>query len=132
MSALEDEIVAAEEALIAAQLAGDVRALESLLGDDLHFVGIDGRTYSKADDLAIHRAGALRIVRMRVIERHVVDLDPVAVVTSLMDAGAIVDGQRHQDTLRYTRVWRRCEAGWQVIAGHMSAVRTDIIPRAVP
>ena len=111
-----------EAALVEAQLAGDVATLERLLDDELFFTGLGGRTYSKADDLAAHRSGQLRITKMRLLDRHITALRPVAVVSVLMDAEAIVAGETNVSTLRYTRIWHERSGGWKVVAGHMSAV----------
>lgn len=115
-------ILTFESALVAAQLAGDVAALDELLDDELHFTGLEGRVFSKADDLAAHRSGQLRITKMLAQDRHITDLGSVVVVSVLMDAAAVVGGVENVATLRYTRVWCQRPGGWKVVAGHMSAV----------
>jgi hypothetical protein len=115
-------ILAFEAALVEAQLTGDVAALDRLLGDELYFTGLGGRVVSKADDLAAHRSGQLRITKMHALDRHITSLGPVAVVSVLMDAEALVAGVKNVARLRYTRVWHQRWEGWQVVAGHMSAV----------
>src|SRR5690606_11178738 len=92
-----------EDALVAAQLAGDVAALDQLLDDALHFTGLGGQVFSKADDLAAHRSGALRITRMQALDRHLTLLGSTVVVSALMDAEATVGGVVHASRLRYTR-----------------------------
>lgn len=111
-----------EAALVEAQLKGDVAALDRLLDDELYFTGLGGGAFSKADDLAAHRAGQLRITKMRPLDRHITSLGPVAVVSVLMDAEAVVAGVANVATLRYTRIWHQRPDGWKVVAGHMSAV----------
>jgi hypothetical protein len=118
----DDPILAAEAALRAAQLAGDVGALDRLLDDGLVFTGLDGAVVGKADDLALHRSGRLKVTRMDPSDTRIVRLGPVAVVSVRMDAVAVVDGAAVGGPLRYTRVWREAPAGWRVVAGHMSAV----------
>lgn len=125
--ALEDHpVLAFEAALVDAQLAGDVAALDRLLDERLHFIGLDGRAFSKADDLAAHRSGRIRITRMRVIDRHIVPLDDVAVVLVLMDSEAVVDGTVTVARLRYTRVWSKGQDGWKIVAGHMAVVAEPV------
>jgi hypothetical protein len=119
----DDPILALEEELRRAQLAGDAAALERLLDDELVFTGIDGRVHTKADDLALHRSGKLRIARMEPGERHVLRLGPVVVVNVRMEASATVDGAEVSGPLRYTRVWYERPGGWRVVAGHMSPVQ---------
>jgi ketosteroid isomerase-like protein len=113
-------ILSFETALVEAQLTGDVAALDRLLDEDLYFTGLGGRVYSKADDLAAHRSGHLRITKMRPLQRHVTALGSVAVVSVLMDAEAIVGGEANVTRLRYTRIWQQKPDGWKVVAGHMS------------
>jgi ketosteroid isomerase-like protein len=119
---LNHPILAFEAALVEAQLAGDVDALDRLLDDDLYFAGLEGKAFSKADDLAAHRSGHLRITRMLPKDRHITALGSVVVVSVLMDAEAVVAGASQAAMLRYTRVWRERPDGWKVIAGHMSVV----------
>jgi hypothetical protein len=121
-------IVSFEAALVEAQLTGDVAALDRLLDEELYFTGLGGRVYSKADDLAAHRSGQLRITKMRPLQRHVTALGSVAVVSVLMDAEAIVDGVLNATRLRYTRIWQQKPDGWKVVAGHMSAA--EVTPAA--
>jgi uncharacterized protein DUF4440 len=115
-------ILSYEAALVDAQLMGDVAALDRLLDDELYFTGLGGAVFSKADDLAAHRSGQLRIAKMRALDRHVTSLGSVVVVSVLMDAEATVGGVANVSTLRYTRVWCQRSEGWKVVAGHMSAV----------
>ena len=72
-------ILVYETALVAARLTGDVAALDRLLDDELHFTGLGGQVFTKADDLAAHRSGHLRITKMRPVERHIISLGPVTV-----------------------------------------------------
>lgn len=115
-------ILSCEAELVKAQLAGDVAELERLLDDDLYFVGLGGMIFTKADDLAAHRMGEIKITKMVARDRHITPLDTVVVVTALMDTAATIGGASYVATLRYTRVWRRLEDGWKVVAGHMSPV----------
>ena len=119
---IDDEILACEADLRQAQLTSDVAALDRLLDDRLLFTGIDGTLASKQDDLALHGSGRLRITKMDPLERHMLHLDGVSVVSVRMDAAAIMDGMHLSGPLRYTRVWQRRPEGWRIVAGHMSAV----------
>lgn len=118
----DDSILAAEEELCQAQLAGDVAALDRLLDDELVFTALDGSVVGKAADLALHRSGKFRITRMDPGERHVLRLGAV-VVNVRMEASALLDGAEVSGPLRYTRVWCQRSDGWRVVAGHMSAVQ---------
>jgi hypothetical protein len=119
---MSDPILACEEELRQAQLSGDVTALDRLLDDELVFTALDGSVVGKADDLALHRSGKLRINRMDPGERHHLRLGTVVVVSVRMEAAAVIEGVEMTGPLRYTRVWHEVAGGWRVVAGHMSAV----------
>jgi len=117
-----DLILTKEAELRQAQLTGDVTALEQLIDDELVFTALDGTVIGKRDDLSLHQSGRLKITKMEVADRHILDLGTVAVVNVLMEAEAKLDGATLNETLRYTRVWCEQPDGWRVIAGHMSIV----------
>lgn len=124
VGAPDPEIVALEARLRAAQLAADVDALDALLADALLFTGPDGRLGTKAEDLAAHGSGAVRVRAHEPDELRVrrvgADVAVVALRTRLVVevGGATVAG-----VYRYTRVWAREDGGpWRVVGGHVSAV----------
>lgn len=109
-----------EDALVQAQLRGDVAELDRLIDEDLHFIGLGGAVYTKADDLAAHSSGQIRITKMVPLERHLQSLGDVVVVSALMDTEATVAGVPNAARLRYTRVWCRRGDTWRIVSGHMS------------
>lgn len=123
--AADDEIVALESQLRAAQLSADAAALEQLIDDDLLFAGPDGRLATKAEDLEAHRSGVVRFrshepreLRIRRVGSN------VAVVSLLAWLVVEVAGTSTEGNYRYTRVWSRDKGGrWRVIGGHVSEVR---------
>lgn len=116
----ESMVLDHEERLRIAQLKGDVAELEKLLDDDLMFTALDGAIVGKRDDLELHRSGRLRITRMEPIERRVMILGDIAVVSAKMSAAASIDGAVSEGLLRYTRVWCERTDGYRIVAGHMS------------
>lgn len=119
------ELVALEARLRRAQLDADVQALDRLIAESLLFTGPDGSLGTKAQDLEAHRTGAVRFRRHEPEELRVRRVGPDVAVAALRArlevevAGASVAG-----TFRYTRVWARERGGaWQVVGGHVSAVR---------
>ena len=119
----DDPLLAAESALRRAQLAGDAAALERLVDEALVFTGPDGLLYGKADDLAAHREGWVRISRLEPSEERVQRLGAVAVVSVRMEMAGTFRGAPFAGPFRYTRVWREHADGWRVVAGHVSAVQ---------
>jgi len=125
----DPEIVALEAALRSAQLAADVDALDRLIAEDLLFTGPDGKLGTKAQDLASHRSG---VVRMRVhepIELRVRRIGArVAIVALLTHLVVDINGATVQGTYRYTRVWAREQGRWRVAGGHVAAAPAEETP----
>ncbi|MDB4913380.1 MAG: cytochrome [Gemmatimonadetes bacterium] len=118
----DSTLYASEAAIRAAQLAGDASALDALIDESLVFTGPDGGIYGKQDDLAAHRAGAIRITRLEPSEEHVQELGDVAVVCVRMEMAGTFQGTPFAGPFRYTRVWARRASTWRVVAGHVSAI----------
>jgi hypothetical protein len=57
MVTITEQMEAAEAQLRDAMLAGNVKALDTLLADDLVFTNQVGQCLTKADDLAAHSSG---------------------------------------------------------------------------
>jgi ketosteroid isomerase-like protein len=123
----DDDIVALESELRAAQLSADLPALDRLIHDNLLFTGPDGRLSTKAQDLEAHASGVVRFrthepreLRIRRVGKN------VAVVALLAWLVVEVAGTSTEGNYRYTRVWARDKDGqWKVVGGHVSE-----IPRA--
>jgi ketosteroid isomerase-like protein len=125
VGAADPEIVELETRLRAAQLAADVAALDGLIGEDLLFVGPDGRLATKSQDLEAHATGVVRFREHVPEELRVRRVAPHVAVTSLRARLAVeVAGRLDRGTYQYTRVWARDERGdWRVVGGHVSAVK---------
>ena len=121
---IDQHIAALEAELRAAQLASDVDALDRLISSDLLFTGPDGQLATKADDLAAHRGG---VIRMRAHEPQDMRMrrvgDGVVLVALLTRIAGEFAGQRFDGTFRYTRVWaREADGVWRIAGGHVAPV----------
>lgn len=128
---IEQRIAALEEELRAAQLASDVAVLDRLISDDLLFTGPDGQLATKADDLAAHRGG---VVRMRSHEPREMRMrrvgDDVVVVALLTRIAGEYAGRQFDGSFRYTRIWaREADREWRIVGGQVAAV-PDTLPAA--
>jgi ketosteroid isomerase-like protein len=119
---LMDELREAERRLQAAQLAGDIAALERLLDDRMIFTfGSDGKCYTKQDNLQLHR------LRQQVLTK-VVEEDLTVLVEGRTGVtwflGALEGtfaGTPFTARLRYTRTWiHDDDHGWRIVAAHAS------------
>ncbi len=118
------EIEQAEERLRQAMLTSDVARLDGLLSDTLIFTNQDGVRLSKADDLAAHQSGLLKIDRLGAKEEPIVRvLDSSAIVSATIDLAGTYGGQAFGGIFAYTRFWHRNGERWQVAAAHCSSVK---------
>lgn len=115
---LEAEIVAREDALLGAMTTNDVALLDDLLHDDLLFNGPDGRTGTKAQDLANYRSGGIELRRAEASDRLLSSIgnDVVVVAVTVALEGSYL-GVRVDGRYRYLRVWKRIDGSWRVIGG---------------
>ena len=119
----DPEIVELEAALRTAQLTADVAMLDRLISDELLFTGPDGQLGTKAQDLAAHRSGALRIREHQPTELSIRRIGSDVAIVALRTRLAVeVNGEMVRGTFRYTRVWAREQGTWRVAGGHVSAV----------
>jgi len=122
----DPEIVELEAEIRAAQLAADVTALDRLIADELLFTGPDGKLGTKAEDLALHRSGAVRIREHQPLELRVRRIGPDVAIAALCARLAVeVGGSMVRGTFRYTRVWAREQGVWRVAGGHVGAAPAD-------
>lgn len=116
------DLLSAERALQAAQLAGDVDALDALLHPQVVGAGPDGAVFGKEDDLAAHRSGALRITAL--VEEHVEvhEHGTTGTTRTVATVDAVQDGVAVRARLTYTRLWVRDEDRWRVLAATFAPV----------
>lgn len=118
-----EQIQQVEQRLLTAMLNSNVDELDALLSDELLVTGPDGRLVGKADDLAAHRSGLLRIKTMVPQEATLKHLsDDVAVVFALMAIEGTFQEQPFAGRYRYTRVWSKQNDHWQIVAAHISPI----------
>ncbi|MFC5819369.1 nuclear transport factor 2 family protein [Nonomuraea harbinensis] len=108
----------AERRLQAAQLAGDVEALDRLLDDRLIFT-FGGNVATKADDLELHRTRAQVLTKVAEEELTVLADGHTGVTWFLGTVEGTVSGTPFAARMRYTRTWLYGEEhGWRIIAVH--------------
>lgn len=124
VGASDAEIVALEATIRTAQLGADVAALDRLIADELLFTGPDGQLATKAQDLAAHGSGAIRVRAHQPEELRIRRVGANVAISALRARLAVeVAGTLVHGTYRYTRVWAREGGGsWRVVGGHVSEV----------
>jgi ketosteroid isomerase-like protein len=117
----DPEIVGLEAELRAAQLAADVAALDRLIAEELLFTGPDGKLATKAQDLAAHRSGIVRIREHEPTELRVRRIGSDVAIAALCTRLTVeIGGATVRGTYRYTRVWAREQGSWRVAGGHVA------------
>jgi ketosteroid isomerase-like protein len=116
----DEGVLAAERALQAAQLAGDVDALDRLLHPDLLAVGPDGQLADKAADIAAHRARVFEIDELEELELRTVSDGETAVTFVLVRLRGSIGDEEIAGLVRYTRTWVHGPDGWRVLAAHIA------------
>jgi ketosteroid isomerase-like protein len=122
MTPREDEIERLEQRLLDAMLLSDVDELDKLLADDLTFTDHEGGVWSKADDLAAHRSGAIQVDSVVASEQRVRVFDGVAIVAVRLAIVGTFGGYAASGAFRFTRVWVPSRGGWQVVVAHSTLV----------
>ena len=122
MTTPADQVNLLEAELREAMLAGGLKVLDALLAEDLVFTDQAGARLTKADDLAAHRLGRLKIAQIDISDQHVRPSATFAIVTLVADVGGSFNGHGFAVRLAYTRVWERLDGKWRVAAVHCSAL----------
>lgn len=122
----DEEMVALEAEIRAAQLGADVAALDRLIAEELLFAGPDGQLGTKAQDLESHRSGIVSFRSHEPEELRVRRIGADVAITSLRARLAVeLGGRIVKGTYRYTRVWAREDGHtWHVAGGQVSEVQT--------
>jgi ketosteroid isomerase-like protein len=116
----EAGLLAAERALHAAQLAGDLTVLDRLLDDRLIAIGPDGARHTKADDLAGYRSGFSVITELSEEDVEVLVSGTTGATFFTAAIAGTFGGEPMSGRLRYTRTWVHDEErGWRILAAHI-------------
>jgi ketosteroid isomerase-like protein len=117
----EADLLSAERALHAAQLAGDVAALDRLLDDRLVAIGPDGARHTKDQDLAAYRSGSSVITDLAEDDLEVLVAGSTGVTFFTGTLAGTFGGHPMSARMRYTRTWvHDDDTGWRIIAAHIA------------
>jgi ketosteroid isomerase-like protein len=117
----EADLLSAERALHAAQLAGDVIALDRLLDDRLVAIGPDGARHTKDQDLAAYRSGSSVITDLVEDDVEVLVAGSTGVTFFTGTLAGTFGGHPMSARMRYTRTWvHDDDAGWRILAAHIA------------
>ena len=119
----EAGLLAAERALHAAQLAGDVEELDRLLDDRLIAIGPDGARHTKKDDLAGYRSGSSVITKLSEEDVEVLVAGSAGATFFTATITGTFGGEPMSARLCYMRTWVHDDAtGWRILAAHIAVL----------
>ena len=118
-------ILELEEKPRVAMLRSDIRTLDTLIDDELCFIGPDGDVFTKQDDLELHRSGTQKMIEAvwKDVRLNVHGSACVSLVTAQLKG--MFRETPFQGSFRYLRVWRKRETGWRIVAGSVSKARDE-------
>ena len=120
----ELEVTQLADQYIAALKGKDMKALESIWGDDLIFINPGGVVLTKAQRLADIQSGANRFDSLEASDRAVRVYGDVAVMTSLTTMKGQYGGQEASGQYRVTNVFAKRGGAWQIVSLQMTPIAT--------
>ena len=111
-----DQIIQLEEKLITAILYSDVAVLDELLHAEMIFVNHLGMLVTKSEDLAPHLSAELTFSEIVTSDQQISLFEDTAVVSVFKHIVGHYQGVEFENRVRFTRVWKRFDHTWLVIA----------------
>ena len=119
---LHKEIEALEMQWRQAQLDNDVSVMDRLLADDYVGISASGIIETKAEALALRRAGTLHITQLDLNDLKVRIYGDTAVVTSRADLAGTNGASDISGKYRYTRVYNKRYGQWKIVSFEASRI----------
>jgi ketosteroid isomerase-like protein len=115
-TAIDAEVLQADDRRFEAMRRGDWAALDAALSDDLTYVHSTARQESKAEHIANLRAGKPHYRGIAPRERRVRLHGSIGVVNGVSEMHVERDGKEQRFTVRYLPVYARAGQHWRMIA----------------
>ncbi|NUP11355.1 MAG: nuclear transport factor 2 family protein [Polyangiaceae bacterium] len=99
---------------------GNPKLLATIIDEPFSFIGPDGQLERRDDYLAGYEALEKMQVKVASIDMDQIDyrvIGDVGIVTGHVLAKVEMQGQPMTEDVRFTRVYRRGEGGWKLVAG---------------
>jgi ketosteroid isomerase-like protein len=112
-----------------AQVSNDIGVIDHLLADDYVGISANGTIQSKAQALAQHKAGTIRITVLDLDDLKIRLYGDTAVVTSKADVQGVNGESDISGKYRYTRVYNRRLGQWKIVSFEASRMHDpDVRP----
>ena len=112
----EKELIAIEDEWRTARIKGDVAFLERLYAQDLRITGANGSVIDRATDIAGFASGAIKPESIERSDMRISIYGDAAVVIGRDDLKGSYNGVVGGGAVRFTHVYVRREARWQLVA----------------
>ena len=122
VAALEQGLLAAEEARRQAMLAADVATLGTLLSETLAYTHSTGVTDGKQSYLQLLASGALRYEALEFAAPEARLIGTAGTVSAVMRATVLKGEVRRNIASTYLAVWEHTAAGWVLLAVQATAL----------
>jgi ketosteroid isomerase-like protein len=120
--AIHKEIEALEQQWREAVVSNNVTQMDSLLADDYIGISANGTVETKAQALALRKAGTVRITTLDLNDLKVRVYGDTAVVTSRADLEGTNGQSDISGNYRYTRVYNRRYGQWKIVSFEASRI----------
>jgi len=111
-----EETWQAEQARYAAQTAGDLAALEKIIGDDLVYIHSSSNVDTKASFIESQRDGTVKYRNMKPLDIKVRTYGAIGIVSGRLDVDVTVRGQDTVLQLLFHSVWAKRTTGAQFVS----------------
>lgn len=112
----EHEVLAREDARIAAMLAADRAKLADILAEDYTHTHNNGLVESRQEYLAHSIGGPVKYLRFEPSQRLVRVYEHTAVITGRAHVEVLMDGQPRSVDIRFTAVYVQRGRFWRIVA----------------
>ncbi len=116
MTLQKTDIEQMEMLLIDGIRSSNIPFLDATIHDDLLCLAPDGKTITKAMDLASHKAGEMVVDQLTATMEDIRIIGDTAVATIYYDTKGKMLGHPIEGRFKYIRVWKKFDDGLKVIA----------------
>jgi ketosteroid isomerase-like protein len=119
-AATEQQLKDAETAWSQAYVKGDIASLDKLLAAEYLFADQDGKTFTRAEDIASVKSGEFKMTSFKIDDLKIHVYTDFATVTGLNEFVATDSGKDASCKCRFTDVFVKRAGRWQAVASHVS------------
>jgi ketosteroid isomerase-like protein len=119
-AATEQQLKDAETAWSQAYVKGDIASLDKLLAAEYLFTDQDGKTFTRAEDIASVKSGEFKMTSFKIDDLEIHVYNDFATVTGLNEFVATDSGEDASCKCRFTDVFVKRDGRWQAVASHVS------------